>query len=64
MSPAVVSTRSGSIYHLLGPLSMVKMAEDAEEDCLPVPKDIAKKFCYGFPRNWHTLVLAVIGMAE
>ena len=55
LSPAVLITKTGSLYHLLGALDRQEMRDYSQS--LPVSDEIASKFQYGFPRNWMQLVV-------
>lgn len=52
----MVTTKSGSIYRLVGALDRKEMGNYQGVDGLPVSDAIVARFQYGFPRNWKKLV--------
>ena len=59
ISPALVKTRSGSRYHLVGGLDTTKLRHYQAVEDLPLSDAIVSKFQYGFPRDWEKLVQAL-----
>ena len=59
ISPSVVTTRSGSVYHLVGGLDRKEMSHYQGGDDLPMSDALVARFHYGFPRNWKELVQAL-----
>lgn len=57
LSATTLTTKSGTLYHLIGNMDINEMKQNMSTNSLPVNDILASKFINGFPQDWNEIVL-------